>query len=94
MQIVIMNIMLLISNGQLVKFLRIYSSNVIITVEVYTGDHFVINLGFWKTSEQEAHVMVEIKQIYHLKPTKIGFQTCMLYFLSILCAGCDTNICM
>lgn len=68
-----------------VKFLHIYSSNVIIIVEVYTGDHFVINLGFWKTSEQEAHVMVEIKQIYHLKPTKIGFQMCMLYFLSTLC---------
>lgn len=44
---------------------------VIIIVEVYMGDHFVINPDFWKTSEQEEHVMVEIKQIYHLKATKV-----------------------
>lgn len=44
---------------------------VIIIVEVYMGDHFVINPDFWKTSEQEEHVVVEIKQIYHLKPTEV-----------------------
>lgn len=44
--------------------------HVIIIVEVYTRDDFVINLGFWKTSEQEKHVIVDIKQIYNLKPTK------------------------
>lgn len=43
---------------------------VIIIVEVYTGDDFVINLGFWKISEWEKNVMVDIKQIYNLKPTK------------------------
>lgn len=47
---------------------------VIIIVEVYTRDNFVINLGFWKTSEQEEHVMVEIKQIYQLNPTKVEFK--------------------
>lgn len=43
---------------------------VIIIVEVYTRDNFVINLGFWKTSEQEKNVIVDIKQIYHLKTGK------------------------
>lgn len=45
---------------------------VIIIVKVYMGDNFVINPDFWKTSEQEEHVMVEIKQIYHLKATKVA----------------------
>lgn len=68
---------------------------VIIIVEVYTGDHFVINLGFWKTSEQEEHVMVEIKQIYHLKPKKKWISSVYAVFpVYTLFSGCDTNICM
>lgn len=59
---------------------------VIIIVEVYTGDHSVINLGFWKTSEQEEHVMVEIKQIYHLKPTEVEFKrACCISILHAVC---------
>lgn len=58
----------------------------IIIVEVYTGDHFVINLGFWKTSEeQEERVMEEIKQIHHLNPTKVDFKYVRCIFYSTCC---------